>query len=67
MTSPPLFYTAREAAYAARKDVETVRRAIRTGKLRATRIGGLGDFMIQPGDLADWLGLPDNAPLPVPE
>lgn len=64
VTSPPLFYTTREAAYAARKDVETIRRAIRAGKLRAGRTGDLGDFVIQPADLREWLGLPGDAPLP---
>ena len=65
MTSPPLFYTTREAAHAARKGEETIRRAIRAGKLTAGRTGDLGDFVINPADLLAWLGLPAGTPLPL--
>lgn len=55
--------TVPEAARRARRNPETVRRWIREGKLRATKVGT--QHVLDERDLADFLGEPaDTLPLP---
>jgi excisionase family DNA binding protein len=54
--------TVPEAARKVRRDPETVRRWIRSGKLRSQRIGT--QHLIDENDLAPFEAEPESAPLP---
>jgi len=54
--------TVPEAARRARRDPETVRRWIRSGKLPSTKVGT--QHLIEEGDLEDFLEEDDMLPLP---
>jgi excisionase family DNA binding protein len=56
--------TVAEAAQRARRNPETVRRWIREGKLRASKVGTR--HVIGEADLEQWLEKPKNEMLPVP-
>lgn len=61
-TPEPLFFTRETAAQAANVSVDTIRRAINSGKLRAKRTGkdGGGKYLIAASALQDWFdGLVD--------
>ena len=54
--------TVPEAARRARKNPETIRRWIRSGRLRSQKVGT--QHLIEEDDLADALGGSDSLPLP---
>ena len=61
-TIAPLFLTREQAAEACNVSVDTIRRAINKGALRAKRTGdeGGGKYLIAPEALRDWFdGLAD--------
>lgn len=61
-TGGPLYFTREQAAEACNVSLDTIRRAIGSGKLRAKRTGdnGGGKYLIAPAALEDWFaGLPD--------
>lgn len=55
-TVVPMFLTREQAAEACNVSVDTIRRAINAGKLRAKRTGdgGGGKYLVSPAALQDW-------------
>lgn len=56
MTVDPMFFTREQAAQRASVSLDTIRRAINAGRLRAKRTGkdGGGKYLISAQALQDW-------------
>ena len=61
--SDPMFFTREEAAKRASVSLDTIRRAINSGKLRAKRTGkdGGGKYLVSAKALQDWFDQLEDA------